>query len=119
MGRRRGWAVALTGVATAAVLAGCGGSANPGKLDATAACQALARTTDLSHLTFQAGNRLSGAAELGLAAASENGKLYSNLGPVSKRVDTDVQTAEVGRLQSDVKAALATCKTDKVSTGGS
>jgi hypothetical protein len=101
----------------AAAACGSSNSDNGGKADATAACQALSRSeANLSHLTLSVGYRLTGAGNLGVAAAGEDPSTYGNLSKPMKQVQTDVNLNDTTRASADVKSALAVCKADKLPT---
>ena len=109
--------LASTLAAVAVLSAACGGSSsNHGaQVDATAACQALARSTgNLSPLSLSVGYRLTGAGYLGLAAAGEDSAHYGNLANPMKAVQNDVSTNASGAITGDVDAALGVCKADKL-----
>jgi hypothetical protein len=101
------------GVATVvitSVLAACGGggsSAAPD--DAKAACAALSRTkTHLAKPSVADIKRVSAAANLGTAAASESRK-YVNLNAPMSAVQADVQNSDIAKLVTDARAALSVC----------
>jgi hypothetical protein len=112
------WSFLASTLAAVVVLtAACGGSSsdNGAKVDATAACQALARSTGkLSPLTLSVGYRLTGAGNLGLAAAGEDSVHFGNLSNPMKAVQNDVSTNATGAISGDVGAALGVCKADKL-----
>ncbi len=106
-------AAATLGVAAAAC--GGSGSSHTAAQDATAACQALARSHgQLSSLSLSAGYRLTGGANLGVAAAGEDSKKYGNLSQPMKSVQADVSNNASGAIAKDVDAALEACKADKL-----
>ncbi len=106
-------AAATLGVAAAAC--GGSGSSHTAAQDATAACQALARSRDqLSPLSLSTGYRLTGAANLGVAAAGEDSNKYGNLSQPMKSVQMDVSNNATGTISKDVDSALAACKVDKL-----
>ena len=85
------------------------------QVDATAACQALARSTEnLSPPSVSVGFRLTGAGSLGLAAAGEDSVHYGNLSNPMKAVQNDVSGNATGAITGDVDAALGVCKADKL-----
>jgi hypothetical protein len=112
------WSLLASTLAAVAVLsAACGGSGsdNGATVDATAACQALARSTDsLSPPSVSVGFRLTGAGSLGLAAAGEDSAHYGNLSNPMKAVQNDVSSNATGAITGDVDAALGVCKADKL-----
>lgn len=107
----------LTLVVLGAGVAACGGSSTgaAGKSDATAACTVLARSTNQpAQLTLPVGDRLGGAALLGLAAAGEDANGYGNLAAPMKDIQVDISTDRLNAVTGHVKAALASCQADKL-----
>jgi hypothetical protein len=107
----------LAAVTLGVVAGACGGSgsSHTAAQDATAACQALARSRgQVSSLSLSAGYRITGAANLGVAAAGEDNKKYGNLSQAMKSVQNDVSNNATGTISKDVNSALAACKADKL-----
>jgi hypothetical protein len=103
--------------ASALIITGCGGGGSSGgaNQDATAACQALVRSSSqLSPLSLSVGYRLTGATNLGLAAAGEDSSRYGNLSSRMKALQDDVADNASQAIPADVAAALSVCKTDKL-----
>ncbi|MGF7233968.1 MAG: hypothetical protein ACQSGP_03275 [Frankia sp.] len=111
--RRAVPAAAALVVATAVVLlTSCGGGSGGSTSapdDANAGCAALARTkADLPKPAVVDLKRLSAAANLGTAAASES-KKYVVLAAPMNNVLADIQASDTAKLQTDVRAALSVC----------
>ena len=99
------------------MIAACGGSGSSDRAtqDATAACQALVRSTgQLSPLLLSVGYRLTGATNLALAAAGEDSSRYGNLSSRMKALQNDVASNASQAIAPDVAAALSVCNSDKL-----
>ena len=105
-------AIASVGITVAvSVLTACGGgsSSKAAPDDAKAACAALSRTkNDLGKPSVVDLKRLSAAANLGTAAASQSSKYATLSGPMNN-VLADVQASNTAKLLTDARAALSVC----------
>jgi hypothetical protein len=99
------------------------GGGSGAQADATAACQALARTTsipaDKSTAARGAVNfRISAAGMLALSANRGDSHSYGNLNQVGETLTSDIANSNtsVSRLRTDVAAGLTACAHDKLPT---
>lgn len=104
--------VASAGVAVVlSLLSACGGGSGSKSApdDAKAGCAALSRTkNNLGKPSVVDLKRLSAAANLGTAAASQSSK-YASLAAPMNSVLADVQASNTAKLLTDARAALSVC----------
>jgi hypothetical protein len=112
--------VLLPALTASSMIAACGGSgsnsqATQATQDATAACQALVRSSgELAPLSLSIGYRLTGATSLAFAAAGEDSSRYGNLSSRMKALQNDVASNASQAIAPDVAAALSVCNSDKL-----
>jgi hypothetical protein len=103
---------ASVGVAAVlSLLSACGGSGGSKSApdDAKAGCAALSRTkNNLGKPSVVDLKRLSAAANLGTAAATQSSK-YASLAAPMNNVLADVQASNTAKLLTDARAALSVC----------